>query len=236
MNEKNKMEALPIELCHLIFDHLQLVDLSTCARISRTFRVAVREYRIRELAFDRRTKTEWFHSRSSTHQHRVDFAGARMLSSSPFNFDYLKRLKIGSRSSIPSLNEINQFVHLEELDIDLRNYVNEESRTLSLANLRLLYLFVPDDIPFLELDTPNLQTLCTVALQALDFNYPESIRCLHTFSHDGKLTLFRNLESLLFTDYYNQFERVNFIEFNTEKLAKLKEVEFFYNSYRVELY
>ena len=43
---------------------------------------------------------------------------------------------------IDDLNEINRFIHLDELDIDLKNYKNEKSRTLSLANLKVLYAFV----------------------------------------------------------------------------------------------
>ena len=163
---------------------------------------------------------------------------ASILKQSFFNSDYLKRIKIG-RSSAIDLNVINRFVHLEELDIDLKNYKNEQSRTLSLFNLNVLYLLVPDGFWYVELDTPRLAKVCTFSLKMLEFLYPESVRCIHTFYHSGKLSMFRNLEYLTLTDFYNQLDyppsyaSQNFKEFGVTALKKLKEIEFnyFYRQY-----
>ena len=228
------MAELPIELWHLIFDRLELVELSSCAQVSKTFYVAVKSYRIREIAFTRQVH-EWFHYTTSTidHKHRLGYSLASILRRSSFDFDHLKRLKIGRRSAI-DLDVINRFVHLEELDLDLANYKNEKSWTLSLANLKVLYLFIREGFSYVELDTPRLAKLRTFSLKMLEFVYPESVQCIHTFDHSGKLSMFRNLEYLTFTDRYNQlnyhlfYALRSFNQFNLTNLKKLKEIDFYY--------
>ena len=104
---------------------------------------------------------------------------------------------------------INKFTRLEELDIDLKNYKKEQNRILSLPNLKVLYLFIPDHLSNVKLDTPRLAKVCTFDLKKLEFVYPESVRCIHTFSHSGKLSMFRNLEYLTFTDCYNLLDHLS---------------------------
>ena len=232
------MAHIPIELWHLIFDHLELVDLFSCALVSKAIYFAVKEYRIREIAFVRRVH-QWFHYTTPTnnHKHQVDFSSTPILKRSSFDFNYLKRLKIG-RSSAIDLKVINRFVHLEELDIDLAWYGKKKSRTLSLTNLKVLYLFVPDNIQsnLLHLDTPRLVKVRTLNLAKLEFVYPESVRCIHTFSHAGKLSMFHNLETLVITDYYDEqggllsYGPGCIKEFSVANLKKLKEVEFYYRN------
>lgn len=220
---------LPIELWHSIFDHLELADLFSCTQVSKAVYFAVTEYRIRELAFTGRVYT-WFHFTPDNYRHRADFTNASILKRSSFNFEFLKRLKIGRYSPI-DLNAINKLTRLEELDIDL-NY--EQSGTLSLANLKVLYVYRPNQAPLLVLHTPRLNELRTFSLANLEFAHPESLRCLHTFHHNGMLSAFLNLEYLTFTNRYNLLDfRVldltkPFDEFNLTSLNKLKELEFFY--------
>ena len=228
------MAELPIEVWHLIFDRLELVDLSSCAQVSKSVYLKVKAYRIREIAFTGRVH-EWFHYTTPTidHKHRLDYWYASILNRSSFNFDYLKRLKIG-RLSLFDLDEINRFIYLEELDIDLAEYENEQSRTLLLANLKVLYLFVPDYL-HVKLDTPRLAKVCTCSLEMLEFVYPESVRCIHTFFYSWKLPMFSNLESLVFTDSYNRLDFCTiydfrcFKQFDVTVLKKLKEIEFYYH-------
>ena len=229
------MVDLPIELWHLIFDHLQLVDLSPFALVSKAVYLAVKAYRIHEIAVTGRVN-RWFHYTTpiTDHKHQVDFTMASILKRSSFDFDYLKRLKIGRSSAIDDLDMINRFVHLEELDIDLANYENKKSWTLLLANLKVLYLFMSDHLPYVELDTPRLSKVCTFDLKKLEFIYPESVRCIQTYYHSGKLSMFRNLEYLTFTNYYNKFDFSSahdfrsFDQFSLTALKKLKEIEFHY--------
>ena len=227
------MTDLPIELWHLIFDHLQLVDLSSCAQVCKTIYLAVKAYRIREIAFTPGIDL-WFHHVSDNYKHRVYFRNASILRRSSFCFDHLKRLKIGRLSPIYNLNEINQFSRLEKLDIDLKFYENEKSMILSLVNLKVLYLFMSDHLPYLELDTPRLTEIYTFSLKKLEFIYPESVRCIHTFFHDGKLSMFRNLEYLIFTDCYSLLDSHpsypgGFDEISVTVLKKLKEIDFYYH-------
>ena len=226
------MAILLIELWPSIFDHLELIDLFSCALVSKEFYLAVKEYRVKELAFTRRTKTRWFHSDLSIYQHQIDYSMAFLLKRSSFNFDFLKRLKIGRLSWI-DLNVINKFKQLEELDIDLKNYEYRENKTLSLANLKVLFVFISGRIPFLELDTPRLAKVCTFSLKRLDFFHPESIRCIHTFFHNRKLSAFRNLEFLRFTNYYTRLDLAScdpltFKEFSLSNVKRLKEIDFYF--------
>ena len=155
-----------------------------------------------------------------------------ILKSPPFNFDYLKRLKIG-RVPVIDLDVINKFTRLEELDIDMRSYKKKNGRTLSLANLKVIYLFMSDHLSCLKLDTPLLAKVCTFDLKKLEFFFPESVQCIHTFAHRGKLSMFRNLEYLTFTDYYNILKYSHdllFDDFSVTDLKKLKEIHFYYHS------
>lgn len=225
------MKRLPIELYHLIFDQLPLIDLAACAEVSKRFYALVQQYRVRELSFDRRTNFKWFHAKPIIYQHRVDYSMASLLRGSSFSLEYLKRLKIGRQSSIDNLNEINKFAFLEELDIDLKNCANQKKHTLRLVNLRVLYVFVPSNVT-LKLNTPKLETLGTVDLKKLYFVYPKTLRRLETFFHAGKLLMFQNLQYLVFTDFYSLLDYCvtrhskNFQECDLTKLRNLKEVRF----------
>ena len=224
------MADLPIELWHLIFNRLELADISSCALVSRALYSTVKAYRVREIAFTRRVD-KWFHSEYSTYRHQVDYSMASVLKRSPFNFDFLKRLKIGRFSAIDDLNVINKFTQLEELDIDLKNYRNEQSRTLSLVNLRMLHLFMSEHLQYLELDTPRLEKLRTFSLKGLEFFYPESIQSIHAFHFAEKLPMFRNLEYLIITrkcnqlDYHDSYDSDGIQEFSLRCLKKLKEID-----------
>lgn len=230
------MPDLPIELWHSIFDNLELTDLLSCALVSKTLHSAVKEYRIQEIAF---TRQIWSHTRS-IYRHRIDASMTWMLRGSSFNFDYLKCLMISSLLPM-DLSEINKFTQLEQLDIGLKNYRNEMSKTLSLANLKVLQVFeMPGNLPYLELNTPRLESMSTFSLEKLDFIYPNSIRWIRTFHHCGKLSAFRNLEKLVFSDHYDELKSythwnpncLNFHEFSLTTLTKLKEINFFFYGYR----
>ena len=230
------MADLPIELWHLIFNRLELADISSCALVSRALYSTVKAYRVREIAFTRRVD-KWFHSDYSTYRHQVDYSMASVLKRSPFNFDFLKRLKIGRFSAIDDLNVINKFTQLEVLDIDLKNYRNEQSRTLSLVNLRMLYLFMSEHLPYLELETPRLATVCTFSLRGLEFFYPETVRCIHAFHLAEKLSMFRNLEYLTISsqynelDYFTSYQSEGLKEFSLRCLKKMKEIDITGNGY-----
>lgn len=236
---KSLQVDLPIEMWHSIFDHLSvLADLVACSRVDKKLYFAVKEYRIPEIAFIRplTSGSNLFHSGPTNHQYRVDLRKVSILKNPPFNFDYLKSLKIG-QSNIPKppslIDDINRFVHLEELD--LVNYELEKTRILSLANLRVLYvehLWVYRD-DCLKLNTPRLAKVCTSGLNSLDFLYAESVRCIHTFfSHGEKLSTFPNLEYLTFTDSYISLGPLfRFQTISLSTLKKLKEIDFYHHDH-----
>ena len=227
----SKMANYPFELWHLIFDHLQLTNIASCARVSKALYFAVKAYRIWSIAFTGGVD-EWFHytKLSSNHKYRLDFRKAGLLKRSSFNFGCLKRLKIGE-SSLIDLDVINKFTPLEELDIELKSYEKKNSRTLSLANLKVLCLFVPGVTRSVKLDTPRLAKVFTFSLKNLQFVYPKSVRCIHAF-RVAKLWRFENLEYLTLTDCYNGPESpINpLFNFGAKwSLVQLKEINFFYS-------
>ena len=230
------MAGLLNELWHSIFNHLELADLCSCARVSKRLYFFVKEYRIRELAFTHLSRV-WFHDCPIKYKHRAPYWQSCILERTSLNLEQLKRLKIGYlvSSSKYDLNLISQFKQLEELDIDLKNYDHKKCRTLSLDKLKVLYVF--NGARSVVLQTPQLTNLYTFNLGGLDITYPESIRCIHTFSQDGKLSLFTNLEYLTFTDHYNQLyyslvdDSKPFELFDPAELKKLKEIDFYYHAY-----
>ena len=231
------MADLLIELWHSIFDRLTLVDLASCAQACRRFYFTVKQYRIKELAFCVRVHLLFQNAPSfAYHKHQVDFTKSSILKRSSFNFDHLKRLKIG-RSSPIDLTAINQLFQLEELDIDLEIYKNQENWTLSLANLKVLYVLMSDRITYqeLKLNTPALTKVCTNSLKNLEFIYPESVQCIQTFHHGGKLSLFSNLDRLIFTDHWSSFWAYStyesFEESSLASLMGLKEIHFYYHGF-----
>lgn len=235
---KSLQVDLPIEMWHSIFDQLSaLADLAACAQVDKKFYFAVKEYRIREIAFNHLlpSGSNLFHSAPTNHQYRVELRKVSILKNPPFNFDYLKRLKIGQSYKPNLIDDINRFVHLEELDIDLVNYEFEKTRILSLANLRVLYVHLSvhrgEVMPCLKLNTPRLAKVCTFRLELLDFLYAESVRCIHTFSHGQKLSTFPNLEYLTFTDRYNSFGSSWFQRISLRTLKKLKEIDFYHHGH-----
>ena len=229
------MTDLLVELWHLIFKRLELVDLSACAQVSKQFNLMVKDYRIKEIAFIRGTNYRWFHYVFLPYDHEVDYSKASVLKRSSFNFDHLKKLKIGRWSSF-DLSDINKFTQLEMLDIDLKNYQNKESLTLCLPNLSTLFVFVPPAVPYLELDTPRLLEVRTFHLEKLEFVHPKSVQEIRTFSHGGNLfVLFPNLRLLTFTDLLGLLDFREYYKFETLKefsattiRKKLKGIYFFF--------
>ena len=197
----------------------------------------MKSYRIGEISFNLGVR-QWFHWFHHTrpfinHKHRSYFKNGSILKRSSFNFDCLKRLKIGHSSTI-DLDVINRFAHLEELDIDLVGY--DRKKMLSLANLKTIY--VRPSVKFtLCLKSPRLAEVYTLSLSKLEFIFPKSIRCIHTSCHAGKLSKFRNLEQLHFTDHYIQSDKVPvFEEFSLEPLENLKEIDFHYSAEYEKMY
>ena len=233
------MTVLFDELWHLIFEKLELTDLSACAQVSKKFNLLVKDYRIKGISFTRGTDFNWFHYYRSSFEPQavsVYYSKSSVLKKSLFNFDHLKYLKVGRWSSF-DLSDVNKLTSLEDLDIDLKNYEGEESLTLSLPNLTMLCVFISNQIPFLELNTPRLSNIHTFRLEKLEFVYPKSVQQISTFSHGGNLSaLFPNLEYLTLTDFYSllDFDESNelesFKDFSLTTLKNLKFISFNNNS------
>lgn len=241
------MADLPIEMWHLIFDYFEdLADISACARVDKSLYSAVKSYRIREIAITfplHYICLKHYQPDPTNHRYQIIYREASILKRSSLNLEHLKRLKI-CRFADFDLNDVNRFVHLEELDIDLSSYGWLNTRTLSLYNLRVLYVFMYKEpfpwwnwFPYLRLNTRRLTKVCMFNLDKLDFLYPESLRCIETFYQVEKLSKFSNLQYLTFTSRYNpmiqwdilDFQR--FQELNVSNLNKLKEIDFHYDYY-----
>ena len=230
------MSVLPIELWRSVFQQLEdLADLASCALVSKALYFEVKAYRIQELQFVYRDFHRT-HSDGLLYRHHSHISKRYMLKKSLFNLEYLKSLRIDEFTC--GMKVINKFVHLEVLDINLVSYPCSK-KILRLPNLKVLYVSKANSQKMV-LHTPRLTKLCTTSLWNFKFIYPYSVRCIRTFYHNGKLSKFRNLESLTFTDHYKQtpgnFDNHDydyFRRFNLRRLKKLKEIEFDYRGFYV---
>lgn len=216
-SEIPKMNEFPLLLYLKIFDFLDLSDLLTMRLVCKSFESAVREFRIQELTFLGDSfqsnlfrfahdwlSPDWFSSDEPKELRMVFRFSKYFLSGSPFNVQFLKRLKIFSleRTKIIDLEEISRFQHLECLEIgfDLENFC--ESFCLSLPNLQALSIFTYRQKENLEMLTPKLRALELpdhLANSSLTFSHPESVQLLSIageFLSQNFINQFENVECL----------------------------------------
>ena len=227
------MEELPLELYLTIFNFLNLRELMTMRLVCKKFESIVREFRIRELSpywsFYSRLDNYWFSSEKLRDENMIFRFPTCLFSKSPFNVQFLKRLRIESlenAKNVIDLKKISQFQHLECLEIgfDLENH---KSFSLSLSDLKALYIINYQQKEQLEIVAPKLRALklkvatvnlylqniswdkyIAIYLSQLTFRQPESVRFL---SIDNEF-LSRSDDVLSHEPYLNQFKNVECME------------------------
>ena len=118
-----------------------------------------------------------------------------------------------------SLNKLNYFENLEQLQIEGTGQLDEDTR-FSFKQLKILSLNKCTFNFWLELDCPSLQTFVCWSneIQNLKFNYPLKLKSLELFKYDPLIKRFQNLECLSFLCFKTIDLDIN------KKLIKLKEL------------
>lgn len=197
------MNKLPIELFHLIFEYLDLIDLLNCKLVNKQFYRSSISYRIKELnAFNNyQNSSNWFCINQSINLNRVLIQKWFLKNELMFNFNFLKRLRIELGKKDCSLRCSNFIIkfnqNLEQLEII--NYSETYQTTLDLPKLKVFYLDTRIKFNW-EINAPNLQAIKVNGLiQFLKIKLPLSIKYLHLRHFDPKIASdFKNLETLSF--------------------------------------
>lgn len=215
-----KMDDQPIEIYHLIFEYLDIIDLTNCKLVNKKFYKYVKEFRIKELIFYS-SKSCWFYINKpfNCNYRLVHFKISPFLKKSTFNFKFLKYLNIEFVDEMFNLTEINKFDKLKVLEIYLTNYQNKADNKLALNNLEVLRI---DSSKFIqiEIDCPKLRSLHYWSFNnKLIIKHPLKIHFLTTYKYGSDLLKFSNLE------YLNLNSTANLEQFNFEQLSKLKELK-----------
>ena len=195
---------LPIELVHLVFQHMTVVEICTCRLVSRWFNETVKAFRVFELSFyesDWLRKTSWFADDkpilplNSLRSSKVSF-----LSSRSIDLRFLRRLskynvKEGDRFRLELLNSFLWLEHLELQFEQLDWCKGDCAKSLRLNQLKYLYLEFKFQI-FIEFNTPKLSTLALSyehgdyepvdvhqLLESIHFVHPATVRSLYLFDN-----------------------------------------------------
>ena len=227
------MNQLPYELFSFILQHCDIDDLFNVRLVSKKFNSVVSDFKPRELVFDNAFKymyNWWWTNERIEFNCVLDTSRLFLLSSSIVNLSCLKRLILDgkNRNYQFQLEDLNRLHRLEQLEvnlnlIDLRSLTDETS-TLSLRNLKILYIFHEpftrlDKLKYLKFDTPNLETVrlegtCSSSFQVVN---PLSIKHLKVYAFVNHLSVFENV-------VYFEYDR-NLVDLDIlETFPKLNEI------------
>ena len=137
---------LPVEIYEMIFNCLDLEELSKLKFINRKFYYIVKSYRIQEINFFNYSniKDSWFfdykpiHPTNSIHLSRIS-----ILSSNYLNLNHLKRIKIyyTEYDNNFDLEILNKFMQINHLELIIQDF-KEWSKTIKLKLPQLKNLFI----------------------------------------------------------------------------------------------
>ena len=195
------LTELPIEVVHLVFEYMDLVEICTCRLVSKWFNEMVKAFRVFELSFysdDWFRKTWWYNDYkpvlpfNSLSSSKVSF-----LSNPSVDLRFLKHLSYADvkESDKFRLELLNSFQWLEQLKLKFEEpdwWQEERVKSLRLTQLKHLFISFKFQI-FIELDLPKLNTLALAyspdnepmyvdqLLGSIHFAHPEIVRRLDLF-------------------------------------------------------
>lgn len=197
------MDRLPLELFQLIFQNLEITELFDLRLVNKRLNYAVSEFRMKELIFatNYQYRFNWSFSRQSiNHLNVLPVTKQFILRSDQFNTKSLRFLKINLSSHKyrgVKLSNINQFVHLTQLEIDAGCYSADDC-LLSLPNLKVLCFAIAGvrQTPGFTLDLPNLEKLDVLDLYGVTVKHPLTVKHLKCQYMEPNLACFKNIELL----------------------------------------
>lgn len=171
-NSKSTMvslDQLPIELQHVIFGYLDLVEVATCRLVSKKLNEIVKAFRVRELLLYSSVwyrRSSWFHdSKPLYHYNTVSNRQVSILSCSSIDLQYLQRLSLFDivESDAFSLEVVNRFENLVQLELSFEAKdwsIGSECKRLKLHQLEMVFIYFKFRMPNpIEFDTPKLELL-----------------------------------------------------------------------------
>ena len=193
------LDQLPIEVHHLIFGYLELIEVLTCGLVSKKFNKTVKAFRVKELSFyssDLMRRSFWFLNRKPIYPvNSVSNRKVTVLNSTAIDLQFLKCLRLFGivESDEFSLESLNRFENL--IVLELRFDVNDWSKgdkikKLKLKSLKHLYINFGFQI-FIEFDSPKLKSVALSykpnsheidqPLETTKFASPSTVKNLFTF-------------------------------------------------------
>lgn len=203
------IENLPIEIFyHHIFDFLCIDDVIALKLVSKKFRSLIDNLNVQELLIQStRYKDFWISINKPVQFNNIlSDKNFHLLFKLPI-FLNLKRLQIDLREKEIKLDDFNKFMKLEIFEINLIEKHESGKHLLQLPNLKAfalgIYTESPDDF---VIDTPNLEHLQLHSWEKIQledrvrFVYPLSVKRLRILYFDKKISIFKNLEYLEYSD------------------------------------
>lgn len=213
MSSQTGIDDLPPEMICELFKHISLLrDLVACSMVNKRWYSIYSAFKLERLAVFSHCNhylVKWCYSDRKIEDKELyhpDLMSCRFEDKSLFT--NLKFLALGGECSLFEphkfdLNKLNLFEHLVHLEVNI-GFLDEEKVNLKLSNLKVAAFHRWNYYCPLFIDCPKLNILlyrgesfpCLLAV-----NHPETIRKLNTNLIGTKLTLFKNVESLITQEF-----------------------------------
>ena len=159
------LEELPIEIHHMIFGYLDLIQVCKCRLLSKKFNEIVKAFRVRELlvySSNWYRRSSWFRDGKPIYPYNtVSNRKVSILSSSSIDLEYLKRLCFYGvvESDKFSLEVVNRLQHLVQLDLFFEvKGTGYKTKQLKLPSLEHLFIQFGFRV-VVEFDAPRLESI-----------------------------------------------------------------------------
>lgn len=245
------MDLLPVELYPSILLYLDLYDLLNVRRVCPKFRDIVQDFKIKELVWPeshhwcnaRRTKGNWFHTgQPYEFSYTMGEDLQWLLNKSILNFQFLKRARVDW------LNQLNDFQHLEHVEIFKIRCRLQDSYKLILPKLKAFEIVLSSAETrnefSLELETPKLRDVSIKGdcPEKIKFNHPLAVSYLKTNRSadvylNETIAVFKNLQvfeyfghTAIEADFLEKFAKLNVLKIDgrisnlTDFILKRKEL------------
>lgn len=191
------LDQLPIEVYQMIFEYLDLIEISNCRLVSKKLNEFVKTFRVRELSFydsDWDRRHFWFYDGNPIYPcNSLSGSKVSILNSTSIDLQYLKRLRFGIVEDEFDLEVVNKFENLVHLELDFEYNAggwSEESEIKKLKLNSLKHLFLHFESPiFIKFDTPKLDSFVLdykgdevdQLTETIQFATPCNVKELYTF-------------------------------------------------------
>ena len=225
------IEDLPPEMICELFKHLHPRDLATCSQVNKRWNSLYSSFKVDSLvavgAFDLILDQWCYPVRKIENRERCGPVEFVRLTELPL-LSNLKHLALcGFLNEFDfNLNQLNYFVHLVHLELNLQR-IGSERVHFNFPKLKVLAFHQPGwDAP-LSIDCPELNVLVYYpkanSKSLLDVKHPESIRKLDTNMFGPKLSLFKTFKNVEYL-VARQFSVIH--RDILQSLPKLKELHY----------